>query len=87
MGGSAIGDGEQLRDAGLAFAALDPGEAITQRLGNNAGHALAGRLGYGIGKSVGFRVFDIEAHNYTFLEIMLFFYHSASRWKRAQLNV
>ena len=66
MCGGAIGDCEQLGDAGPAVMPLDLGKPLAKGLCHYAGHAVASRLSNGFGKPVRFGVFDIKAHRAPF---------------------
>lgn len=62
MCGGAIGDCQQLGDAGLALMPLHLGKPLAQSLCHYAGHAVASRLSNGFNKPVRFGVFDIKPH-------------------------
>jgi hypothetical protein len=67
LGGGALGDGEKLLNGGLAPAGLEAFVAFPQSFLDGTSHGLAGGLGNGLSKTVGFRIFDIEAHGVSIL--------------------
>jgi hypothetical protein len=71
MCGGAIGDCQQLDDAGPALKALYFGEPFAQRLCHHASHALASRLSNSSGKPVRFWIFDIDTHRAPLQKILL----------------
>src|SRR5471030_3148130 len=62
VSGSAPGDGPDVGGENFGIALLEAFIAFPQRFRDRAGHRFAGGLGDSLGKTVGFRVFDIEAH-------------------------
>jgi hypothetical protein len=62
MRSGAIGDRQQLRDAGPSLPALNSGISLTERLLDDARHAFTRGAGDRSSEPVGFRVFDVEAH-------------------------
>jgi len=56
-------------------AAADGFEALANGLSDGGGHGLASLAGQELGELVGFRVFDVEAHFSTILEVVLPVYH------------
>ena len=62
LGGGTLGDGQKFLEGGLAATALEPLKAFPLSFRDGASHGLAGGLGNGLRKAVGFRVLDIEGH-------------------------
>lgn len=61
-----VGNRQQFRHARPALAPLDPGQPFAQCIGDDARHALPGRLCYGLRQPMGLRVLDIETHDAPF---------------------
>jgi hypothetical protein len=57
-----LSNGEQFLDRGLASTDPEAFIAFPQSFRDGTGQGLACGLGNGLGQTVGFRVFDIQAH-------------------------
>jgi hypothetical protein len=62
LGRGSLGDSEKFLDGGLASADPEAFVAFPQSFSDGTGQGLAGGFGNGLGQTVGFRVFDIQAH-------------------------
>src|SRR5260370_39652585 len=70
MGGGARGKRPEVGGERFRIAPLDSFIALPQGFLDDVGHRLSGGLSDGLGKPVGFRVFDVEARGASF-----FLYH------------
>jgi hypothetical protein len=62
--------GEEFLEAGLLVPLFEGGMPLAQGFDDDAGHVLAGLGGDGPGQTVGFWVFDAEAHSRNFVRIL-----------------
>jgi hypothetical protein len=62
LGRGSLSDGEKFLDGGLASADPEAFVAFPQSFSDGTGQGLAGGFGNRLGQTVGFRVFDIQAH-------------------------
>jgi hypothetical protein len=67
LGGGTLGDGEKFLNGGFATAGLEAFVAFPQSFYDSTSHGLAGDLGNRLSETVGFRIFDIEAHGVSIL--------------------
>src|SRR6202042_2995527 len=80
MRGGSLGDRQEFLDARPRASLFEPGQPLPQRLGDDAGHRLAGRARDLLRKSMGLRILDVETHG--LLPIADFVYLSTSLFAR-----
>ena len=77
LDGSPLGDSQKFLDRGFIATALEALVALPQSFGDGMGESFSGGFGNGLSKTMGFRIFHIEAHIYLSVLHSTFLYYIA----------